>query len=167
MNKEEIIKKIQEKFKDKISIEVDSLEQKIKLLDNTILLPLMKFLKEELSFNYLMCVTGVDYKDKFGVIYSLSYLPKNLENVATQPCPRITIKTDISKDNPQIHSVSSIYKTAIWHEREVYDLFGIKFIDHPDLRRILLPDDWEGHPLRKDYVFPEIYHGIKNECKIQ
>ena len=62
---------------------------------------------------------------------------------------------------PQVPSVSSIWKTADWHEREAFDLVGIEFTNHPDLRRILLPSDWEGYPLRKDYKEQEEYHGIK------
>ncbi len=70
------------------------------------------------------------------------------------------------KDNkagelPEVASVTELWDTADWHEREVYDLSGINFIGHPDLRRILLSEDWEGHPLRKDYEFPLEYHGIR------
>jgi NADH-quinone oxidoreductase subunit C len=62
---------------------------------------------------------------------------------------------------PQIPTVSSIWKTADWHEREAFDLMGIEFVGHPDLRRILLPEDWVGHPLRKDYQVQDYYHGIQ------
>jgi NADH-quinone oxidoreductase subunit C len=77
-----------------------------------------------------------------------------------------TIKTSIPRllengELPTIDSISSIWKTADWHEREAYDLMGIRFNNHPDLRRILLPNDWEGYPLRKDYVEQEIYHDLK------
>jgi len=67
----------------------------------------------------------------------------------------------VPKDNPHVPSVESVWKTANWHEREAYDLIGVVFDGHPDLRRILLPDDWEGHPLRKDYKVPEFYNGMK------
>jgi NADH-quinone oxidoreductase subunit C len=65
-----------------------------------------------------------------------------------------------SREDPHIPSVAGIWPTAEWHEREAYDLMGIVFDGNPDLRRILCPDDWEGHALRKDYVFPKEYHGI-------
>ncbi|MCY2994132.1 MAG: NADH-quinone oxidoreductase subunit C [Planctomycetota bacterium] len=63
---------------------------------------------------------------------------------------------------PEVPSVSDIWKTALWHEREVYDLMGVRFQGHPDLRRILCPEDWVGYPLRKDYEMPVEYHGIRN-----
>ena len=65
------------------------------------------------------------------------------------------------KENAEIDSVSGIWKTADWHEREIFDFYGVKFNNHPDLRRILLPADWIGHPMRKDYQEQETYHGIK------
>jgi len=69
----------------------------------------------------------------------------------------------VKKDAPEIPSVAEIWRTANWHEREAWDLFGIVFTGHPDLKRILLPDDWEGHPLRKDYKTQETYQGITIE----
>ena len=88
------------------------------------------------------------------VVYHLSSLP--LEHTFVI---RVVIARDF--DNLQaIPSIASLWRTADWHEREAYDLFGIPFSDHPDLRRILLPNDWEGHPMRKDYKEQEYYHGI-------
>jgi len=96
----------------------------------------------------------VDRLDRFEVVYHLASLSHG---------HRIVLKAIVPRDDPHIASVAAIYPTANWHERETYDLMGIVFDGHPDLRRILLPDDWEGHPLRKDYVFPESYHGISNK----
>lgn len=115
---------------------------------------------ESFYFDFLSCITGVDngIKEKtMEVIYHLYSIPYDAHLVLKVVIPR----NQISEPNPQISSVCSIWHTANWHERETYDLLGIEFIGHPDLRRILLPADWEGHPLRKDYQHQEKYHGIK------
>jgi len=72
-----------------------------------------------------------------------------------------TVKTEVPREGGHVPTVSYLWRTADWHEREVHDLFGISFDNHPDLRRILCPDDWQGWPLRKDYVVQEYYHGIR------
>ena len=108
---------------------------------------------EKLAFDSLMCLSGVDYTGgKLGIVYHLHSMKRG---------HKITLKVEVPVANPHCGSVESIWKTANWHEREAFDLFGIVFDGHPDLRRILLPDDWEGHPLRKDYLLPEFYHGMK------
>ncbi len=94
------------------------------------------------GYTYFSFMTAVDEKEKFSLCYRLS----SLENKNS-----ITIKVKIPRDNPVIDSLTSLWAGANWQEREVYDLFGIIFEGHPDLRRILLPEYWEGHPLRKDY----------------
>jgi NADH-quinone oxidoreductase subunit C len=113
-----------------------------------------RFLKEdpELRFDSLMCLSGVDYKDKFAVAYHIYSMDLKHE---------IGIKAYLPHDNPAIPTVDVVWKAAIYMEREAYDLVGITFEGSSDLNRILLPDDWVGHPLRKDYVYPEDYHGIK------
>jgi len=108
-----------------------------------------------LRFEMLLLVTGVDRLERFEVVYHLTSLTHG---------HRIALKAILRHDTPHIGSVAAIYPAANWHERETYDLLGIVFDGHPDLRRILLPDDWEGHPLRKDYVAPESYHGISNKA---
>lgn len=113
------------------------------------------FLRDEpaLQMNYLSCLSGVDYNNgTFGVVYHLN---------STILKHGIVLKVVVPRDNPRVQSVSSVWRTAEWHEREAYDMFGILFDEHPDLRRILLPDDWDGYPLRKDYKVQEFYHGIK------
>jgi NADH-quinone oxidoreductase subunit C len=106
-----------------------------------------------LRFEMLLLVSGVDWRDRFEVVYHLTSLTHG---------HRIALKATLPHDDPHMASAAAIYPTANWHERETYDLMGIVFDGHPDLRRIFLPDDWEGHPLRKDYVFPESYHGTSN-----
>jgi len=111
-------------------------------------------------FDFLSCVTGVDYgvdAGRFGVVYHLASIPYK-----TQLTLKISKENNRDEDNlPSFPSVTSVYRTADWHEREAYDMVGIFFEGHPDLRRILLPDDWEGYPLRKDYEEAEYYKGIK------
>jgi NADH-quinone oxidoreductase subunit C len=111
-------------------------------------------------FDFLSCLSGVDYgveAGRFGVVYHLSSIPYSLQLVLK-----------ISKANnrdleelPSFPSITSVYRAADWHEREAYDMLGIYFGGHPDLRRLLMPDDWEGFPLRKDYQNAEYYKGIK------
>jgi len=108
---------------------------------------LMIFLRDEpgLEFRYLADLTAVDYlpkKPRFMIVYHL-YSHKEGQI--------LRIKVPLEGKDPSIDSVTSVWSTANWHERECFDLFGIQFVGHPDLRRILLPPDWEGHPLRKDY----------------
>jgi NADH-quinone oxidoreductase subunit C len=111
-------------------------------------------------FDFLSCLTGIDYgveAGKFGVVYHLTSMPYQLQLVL-----KVNKECDRSLEElPSFPSISFVYRTADWHEREAYDLVGIFFEGHPDLRRILLPDDWEGFPLRKDYQNAEFYKGIK------
>ena len=97
---------------------------------------------KELGFDRLGMVTAVDHADEFEMVYRLN---------SRSMSAAIFLKCGVSRDEPVVRSVSDLWPAAIWQEREVYDLFGIGFEGHPDLRRILLPDDWVGHPLRKDY----------------
>ncbi|MFQ6616128.1 MAG: NADH-quinone oxidoreductase subunit C [Fidelibacterota bacterium] len=109
---------------------------------------------ERLRFDSLMCITGLDYgveDSDLGVIYDLHSM-KHLH--------KLEVRIRVPKANPTVPSVEQIWRFADWHEREVYDMYGIRFEGHRDLRRILLPEDWEGFPLRKDYEFPESWHGI-------
>ncbi len=111
-------------------------------------------------FDFLNCISACDIGPEVGIIeiwYHISSIP--LEQ-------SIILKVQVNRPSdqeklPELPSISSIWQTADWHEREAYDLVGIKFVGHPDLRRILLPADWQGYPLRKDYQEAEKYHGIK------
>lgn len=97
------------------------------------------------NFDYLFCVTCVDWKTHFTMVYHLT---------STVHRDSIVIKAKLNKENPEIETVSDIWRTAEFHEREVYDLFGVRFNNHPDLRRLFLTDEWKGWPLRKDYEDP-------------
>lgn len=102
---------------------------------------------ERLQFNFLSSVSAVDYGDTgFQVVYHLVSLPEGRRKLVIKTVP------EGDRDNPQVDSVVSLWPTADWHEREAFDLMGIRFNGHPDLRRILMREDWVGHPLRKDYV---------------
>jgi len=107
---------------------------------------------EGLSFDSLMCLSGVDYPERFAVAYHLFSMKER---------HTLGIKVFLPKESPSVPSVDEVWPAANFMERETYDLFGINFPGSKDLRRILLPEDWEGHPLRKDYKYPEFYHGIK------
>jgi NADH-quinone oxidoreductase subunit C len=105
----------------------------------------LRFLRDELDFDMLTDLTAVDYlgeKPRFEVVYHL---------YSTRANQRVRIKARVGEDAPEIASATALFASADWMEREVYDLYGIRFAGHPDLRRILLYDEFEGHPLRKDY----------------
>lgn len=97
-----------------------------------------------LYFDYLFCLTCVDWKDHFMMVYHLESKTHGHTLVVKSKLP--------DRENASIETVCSIWRTAEFHEREVYDLFGVKFLNHPDLRRLFLDEDWPGHPLRKDYT---------------
>jgi NADH-quinone oxidoreductase subunit C len=99
----------------------------------------------EYDFNYLFCLTCIDWKTHLTMVYHLS---------STGHRQTIVIKANLDRADPEIETVSGIWRTAEFHEREVYELFGVKFLNHPDLRRLILTDDFEGYPLRKDFEDP-------------
>ncbi len=123
---------------------------------------------EELLFDNLMNLSGVDDANGTAVknedgsstinggTLSIYY---HIESTSLKH--KIVLKTSAPREKAEVVSVAEIWRSADWHEREAYDLLGIVFLNHPDLRRILMPYDWEGHPLRKDYKNPEFYQGMK------
>ena len=128
------------------------------------LVAICRFLRddERLFFDLLACVTGIDNgpeADTVEVIYNLTSIPYGHDLMLKVVVPRHTNTTKL----PSVPSLAHIWRTADWHEREAFDLVGIRFDNHPDLRRILLPTDWVGHPLRTDYEEQEQYHGIKTK----
>lgn len=123
---------------------------------------------EQMRYDYLICLSGVDDangtkgKDEEGnLTLSGGTLSIYYHICRLSDDSKFVIKTSVQRDNPQIKTVSNIWRGADWHEREAYDMYGIIFENHPDLRRILMPYDWEGYPLRKDYKNPEFYQGMK------
>ena len=102
--------------------------------------------EEAMNFDYMFCLTCVDYPEHMMMVYHLRSMKQKHEMV-------LKVKID-DRENPTVDTLCDIWRTAEFLEREVFDLFGVKFNDHPDLRRILLDDDWKGYPLRKDYVDP-------------
>lgn len=123
-----------------------------------------RFLRDEprLRLNLLRSITALDLleQDRLACVYDLMQIPteRPLE-VITRTC-EFAVRVETPRAKPSIPTVSHVWPAADWHEREAYDLMGIVFEGHPDLRRILCPEDWSGHPLRKDYEFPLEYHGI-------
>ncbi len=98
---------------------------------------------EQLEFDYLFCLTCVDFKTHLTMVYHLS---------STHYRYNIVVKSKLEREQPEIETVCDIWRTAAFHEREVYELFGVKFLNHPDLRLLILPEGWEGkNPLRKDF----------------
>ncbi len=143
-------------------------------VDPVRLVEICRFLHDDprLRFDFLNCITGVDYLEPDPKKAPKAGFEPHLEVVyhlhSFQHKHRFVLKVMLPrwKDNqpgqlPELPSVNDIWKTADWHERETYDLCGVNFTGHPDLTRILLSEDWEGHPLRKDYEFPLEYHGIR------
>jgi NADH-quinone oxidoreductase subunit C len=145
MEAEKIKKVLLEKFPEKVKeAEVVDFSPGFEV-DKDIILDICRFLKEseELSYDLLSCMVGVDRGYGFEVIYCLFSFDKK---------HKLTLKAPLPKENPEIESVTPIWKAANWHEREIAELFGIKFLNHPDPRGILLPEDWdEGYPMRKDW----------------
>jgi NADH-quinone oxidoreductase subunit C len=137
------------------------LERKIAFGEQTLrieparIVPVCRFLKQQQGFVRLADLTAVDWhpaEPRFEVVYHLHSFEGNR---------RLRLKCRLRADAAEIDSVTPVWRSADWHEREVFDLFGIRFRGHPNLKRILMPDDWEGHPLRKDYPV----HGYRYSYK--
>jgi len=175
MTSAEIITTLEQKFGDRIkSKKLDAIDPFV-VVDPADLLAVCRFLRDDpqLRFDMLNCISGVDYLEidpkkapKAGfdphleVVYHLSsFAHPGQRFVLKLVLPRW--KTDKPGELPEVPSVTGIWPAANWHEREVYDLSGVWFTGHPELRRILTSEDWIGHPLRKDYEFPLEYHGIR------
>jgi NADH-quinone oxidoreductase subunit C len=151
----EIASRLQQKFGSRILAALPDDKHPRIQVEASNLRPIAEFLltDPQLKLDWLQNLSGVDYvaDDKMCVVYDLWSFDHRHSFAVKAYCPR---------DNPHVPSVADLWPAADWHEREAFDMFGIIFDGHPDLRRILCADDWEGFPLRKDYVFPREYHGI-------
>jgi NADH-quinone oxidoreductase subunit C len=139
--------KLHAQFKDIVLPLDDFRDERNFRVEPEAIVPVCQFLHDDpdLAVTFLITLTAIDYwpdEPRFRVAYQL-YSPENKFFIG--------LRVDLPGDNPQVSTVESVYPNANWHEREVYDLFGITFTGHSDLRRIIMPYDWEGHPLRKDY----------------
>lgn len=139
---------VKERFPQAVLEAVEFRAEQTLVLQPASLLSVCAYLQKNLRYNFLSTVTAVDWPERtprFDVVYQLLSLPN-------QCAVRLKVRVGArGEDHPSVPSVTAIWPGANWYEREVYDLFGIEFAGHPDLRRILMPPDWTTHPLRKDY----------------
>jgi NADH-quinone oxidoreductase subunit C len=147
----QIAKMIEEKFAGQVLGTMSYAGQVGVSLKKDVIKDVCLYLRDEpsLKMDHLADLTAVDFSKypgdigpRFEVVYNM---------ISTVYRHRIRLKVRVPEEDPRVDSVTSIWQTANWHERETYDLMGVKFDGHPDLRRILMPEDWEGHPLRKEY----------------
>ena len=166
-----IISKIENKFSNLILDTTKFVGEEIIHIKGSKILDVLKLFKDN-GFNFLADMTAIDNLtlggfERFAVAYHL---------LSHETGERVTVKAYVPEDQPELASAESLWKTADWQEREIYDLFGIIFKDHPNLIRIMNPDDYKGHPLRKDYPrlgmkerddFPQINRGINKDSTVE
>lgn len=155
MTPQEIFDRLKEKFGDRVLDLTENVDPFIRVSADAIA-EIGLYLRDDeaMEFESLMCLSGVDYPEHLSLVYHL---------FSSAHRHKITLKTDLGREDPGLPTVEGVWRVANWHERETYDMFGIVFEGHSDLRRILCPDDWEGWPLRKDYEVQEYYRGIRVE----
>lgn len=142
---------------EKCTVEEDKHDPTV-TLDASVWLETARRLKDELGFETCHLVTGIDRGPEEGTLEVLYTLYSR--NRAEWLHVRIPLARGSADALPELDSVALVWRAADWHERETYDLVGVRFKGHPDPRRMFLPEDWDGHPLRKDYIYPLEYHGI-------
>lgn len=145
MSEQAVVDTLKDKFGDVVLDASEFRGETTVVVKKEEILAVCTYLKNELGFNFLTDLCGVDYmgqSPRFMVVYHLYNIGKHI---------RLRLKAPVEEKDARIDTVSGVWATANWMERETWDLMGITFNNHPDPRRILMPDDWEGHPLRKDY----------------
>jgi len=158
MEAQEIYRRLEQRFPGKVNgLRADVFDPDLHVEPQAIV-EACRFLRDEpdLKFEVLSDLTGLDLpkENRLQVVYHLySYTHRH----------QIVLKVDLPREEPQVSTMEEVWKAANWMEREVFDLFGVIFEGHSDLRRIMLPEDWVGHPLRKDYVEQEEYDGISTQ----
>jgi NADH-quinone oxidoreductase subunit C len=153
MNPQEIAALLTEKFGSQVLESKPDAMNPWSAVEPSAILEVCRFMHsdERLKLDHLELLGGVDYKDRMEVVYVVYSMKFH---------HRYTLKCRMTREAPKVQSVESVWAVANWHEREAFDMFGIVFEGHSDLRRILCPDDWEGYPLRKDYKFPKTYRDM-------
>jgi NADH-quinone oxidoreductase subunit C len=158
MDAKEIYAALEKQFPDKVSDFKGEVLEPYLSVDDASIVEVCRYLLDSagLDFAVLSDLTALDWpkEEKIQVVYHLFSYAHNHQ---------IVLKVDLPRANPKIATVEGVWKVANWFEREVYDLFGVIFEGHSDLRRIMLPEDWVGYPLRKDYVEEEEYDGISTQ----
>jgi NADH-quinone oxidoreductase subunit C len=158
MEVKEVYQQLEKKFPGKVGDFKADVPEPYCLVSPAAIVEVSRFLRDDsnLKFEVLSDLTAIDWpkQEKIQVVYHLySYSNKS----------QIVLKVDLPRDNPVVPTLEGVWKVANWFEREVFDLFGVVFEGHTDLRRIMLPEDWVGYPLRKDYVEQEEYDGISTQ----
>jgi NADH-quinone oxidoreductase subunit C len=158
MQASEIFARLEKQFSGRVRDFKGDVPEPYLSVEGEAIVEVCRFLRDDadLKFEVLSDQTAVDWpkEEKIQLVYHLySYAGKH----------QIVLKVDLPRDNPKIATVENIWKVANWFEREIFDLFGVIFDGHSDLRRIMLPEDWVGHPLRKDYIEQEEYDGISTQ----
>ena len=157
MNAQEIHAKLKAQFGDAVGDLTEAKIDPFVTVKADKIVEICQFAKAEagLVFDYCEDVTGIDWpaRNLVEIVYHLYSLKQRHQ---------IVLKVETDRGRPSVPSVQSVWKAANWLEREVFDMLGVDFVGHPDMRRILLPDDWVGHPLRKDYQETGGYHGVTN-----
>ena len=155
MEPKELFETLKGKFGDSVAeLQSEGFRPAFVVVSPAALPEIARFLRDDpaMKFDSLMCLSGIDYKDRLAVAYHLHSLERK---------HAIGLKVFLPREEPVLPSVDAVWPAANFMEREAFDLYGIVFTGSRDLRRILLPEDWVGHPLRKDYKYPDFYHGIK------